>query len=315
VIGTVAGAWAAAIACIRASPYRFRLRYDRGTMWEYVRFSWPLFVGNATRFITVQGYILVGTRSIGLAATGAITLASQIANYTNRVDMILAETLYPAICTAKDRIDLLFESFVKSNRLALMWGVPFGVGMALFSPDLVHFVLGERWNGAIVLLVTFGLLAAVNHLAYNWDDYFRARGDTKPIAKWGLVNLTATLAITLPLMISQGLDGYAVGMAIGTLVSVAGRFYFLKRIFPGSGLLAHCVRSFAPVVPPAVAILALRAVEPSTRTLGFALAELALFAIGVVLSTAAFERDLLREVVGYLRRGSAAPPRLVAAGE
>ena len=312
VVGTVAGAWAAAAACVYASPFRFRFRYDRGTMREYVRFSWPLLVGNATRFITVQAYILVGTRSIGLAATGAITLASQIANYTNRVDMILAETLYPAICAVKDRLDLMFESFVKSNRLALMWGVPFGVGMSLFSADLVHFAIGDRWEGAILVLQTFGLLAAVNHLAYNWDDYFRARGETKPVAKWGAINLTVTLGVTIPLMLWQGLDGYAVGMAIGTLVSVAGRFYFLTRLFDGLAMLSHCARAVAPTVPAALAVLALRLVEPGHRSPGLALAELGLFMVVVVLTTAALERSLLREVIGYLRRVPAARPEVAS---
>ena len=33
---------------------------------------------------------------------------------------------------------------MKSKRLALMWGMPFGVGLALFGPDLVEFVLGSN---------------------------------------------------------------------------------------------------------------------------------------------------------------------------
>ena len=38
----------------------------------------------------------------------------------------------------KDRKDLLLEAFVKSNRLGLMWGMPFGVALALFAADLVR---------------------------------------------------------------------------------------------------------------------------------------------------------------------------------
>ena len=41
--------------------------------------------------------------------------------------------MYPAICAVQDRLELLRESFVKSNRLALMWAMPFGVGIALFA--------------------------------------------------------------------------------------------------------------------------------------------------------------------------------------
>ena len=40
----------------------------------------------------------------------------------------MTNTLYPAICAVRDRKDVLFEAFVKSNRLALMWALPFGFG-------------------------------------------------------------------------------------------------------------------------------------------------------------------------------------------
>ena len=41
------------------------------------------------------------------------------------------------MCAVADRTELLFETFVKSNRLALMWAMPSGLGLALFAPDLV----------------------------------------------------------------------------------------------------------------------------------------------------------------------------------
>ena len=62
------------------------------------------------------------SRSVGLAGVGAIALAVDLAQFADRVDEIVTGTLYPAICAVRDRTDLLFESFVKSNRLALMWG-------------------------------------------------------------------------------------------------------------------------------------------------------------------------------------------------
>ena len=81
--------------------------------------------------------MLAGEATLGLAGAGAITLAAAIIQYTDRVDQIVTQTLYPAICAVARPHRVLFESFVKSNRLALMWGVPFGVGLALFAADLV----------------------------------------------------------------------------------------------------------------------------------------------------------------------------------
>jgi hypothetical protein len=61
-------------------------------------------------------------------------------------------------------------------------------------------------------------------------------------------------------------------------------------------------------VPPAIVILLLRALTDVDRTLGVALAELCLYVALAVASTIVFERSLLAELFGYLRRGVRAAP-------
>jgi O-antigen/teichoic acid export membrane protein len=251
--------------------------------------------------VIAQGSILAGDKLIGLAAVGVITLASTISLYAQRVDEILTATLYPAICAVKDRTDLLFESFVKSNRLALMWGVPFGVGLTLFADDLVEFGLGHKWRPAVGLLQAFGILAAVNHIGFNWTAYFRARSETKPIAVAGVASMIAFLAAVIPLTAAYDLDGFAAGMAITAAVNLAVRFFYLTKLFPALSIVAHAARAIAPTVPAVAAVLAVRAVD-GQRSLGVALAELALYAAVTIAATIVFERALLREVLGYLRR-------------
>ena len=71
-------------SCVAKSPYPIRLRYDRGTLREYSTFSWPLFLGQGARFLIIQVYLLTGTRVLGLAGVGYVTLASQISGYTQQ---------------------------------------------------------------------------------------------------------------------------------------------------------------------------------------------------------------------------------------
>jgi len=102
-----------------------------------VSFSGPLVVAGLSAIVLMQASILVGELATGLAGVGAIALAASISQLTDRLDAIITQTLYPAVCAVADRTELLFETFVKSNRLALMWAMPFGLGLALFAPDLV----------------------------------------------------------------------------------------------------------------------------------------------------------------------------------
>jgi O-antigen/teichoic acid export membrane protein len=307
VAGFLAGAAAAAAVALRASPYRLALRLDRRTLREYSGFSWPLFVAAVGSLVIAQSSILVGEKELGLAGAGIIALAATITSYVNRVDEIVTATLYPAICAVADRVDLLFESFVKSNRLALMWGLPFGIALTLFAPDLVEFGIGEQWRPGVVLLQAFGAIAAVSHIGFNWDAFYRARGETRPIAVWSLACMATFVAVAIPLLVSDGLDGLAVGMGAMGAVSLVVRLAYLARLFPTLRIVRHMARAMAPTAPAAGAVLAVRLVESGERTLAIALGELGLYLAVTAVATAVLERDLLREVAGYLRPSRAAP--------
>jgi O-antigen/teichoic acid export membrane protein len=307
VLSVVAGAWVTAAIAVVASPYPMRFHYERGTARSYISFSWPLMASSLASLATAQASILMSNARLGLAAAGTITLAATVTQFTDRVDQIVTGTLYPAICAAKDRKDVLFESFVKSNRLALMWAVPFGVGVSLFAADLVHFAIGNRWEPAIPVLQVFGATAAFGHFGFNWDAYFRARGETRPIAYTGWIAAAAFFVVGVPLLYAYGLVGFAFGLSAQVLVHVICRAYFLSRLFDGFAMLRHMLRSVAPTVPAAAIVLIARALERQDRTEAIAVIELFVYVVVTALGTAIFERPLVREALGYVRGGRAAP--------
>jgi O-antigen/teichoic acid export membrane protein len=295
------GAWAAAGVAILYSPFKLRLRYDRGTLRSYASFSWPLFASSGASVVLAQSAVFTAQADLGLAATGVIALAANISSFTDRVDELVTGTLYPAICAVRDRTALLYESFVKSNRLALMWAVPFGTALTLFASDLVSFGIGERWRPAVVVIQVFGLLAAVNHIGFNWTAYFRAQAETKPIAVASVAAMVAFLAIGIPLLLLFGLPGFAAGVATQGLVHLAFRAYYLQRFFQGFAFLRHAVRAFLPTLPAVAVVLLLRLFEGGDRTLPMALGELCLYTAATAAATWYLESPLLREALGYLR--------------
>jgi hypothetical protein len=93
-------------------------------------------------------------------------------------------------------------------------------------------------------------------------------------------------------------------------VSLAGRFYFLARLFPGFGVARHVVRSIAPTIPAVGVVLLVRLLVGGDDTLVRALGEVALFGVVTIAATALLERSLLREAIGYLRRSAPVEPRV-----
>jgi lipopolysaccharide exporter len=309
VIGAVVGSWSGGLIALWASPFRLRILPDRRAAREYFNFSWPLIAAQIGSIVVAQGSVLVGAHSVGVAGVGAIALATSVIAFSDGVDGVVTQTIYPAICAVRDRADLMRESFVKSNRLALMWGMPFGLGLALFAPDLVRFALGEKWHSAVFLLQVFGVMAAVDQIGFNWTAFLRARNQTRPLAVVGATMSIAFVLITIPLLIVGGLKGYAIGMLAMTLVTLSVRTYYLARLFSGFQMLWHAGRAIAPSIPAVAVVLAMRLAEPSGRTLGFALVELGVYIVTTIVATVAFERSLLREILGYLR----APRKAAAA--
>ncbi len=300
VIGLVAGAWCMAVAALIASPYSIRIRYDRPAMREYLDFSWPLLVAGGSSMAIAQGGLMAVDAAVGIAAVGAVVLAATITTYADRVDQIITQSLYPAICAVSDRLDLLFEAFVKSNRLALIWSLPFALSLTLFGADFVDFVLGDDWTDATLMLQVFGVNTALYQVGFNWHAFFRARGETVPTAVVAAGTALTFGVVAVPLTFIAGMEGFAVGMVAMTVVNFAMRMGYLTRLFPAFQMLRHIGRAAAPTVPAVAAVLAVRLLTGGERTTGDAIFELALFGATALVATVVLERALLRELRTYI---------------
>jgi O-antigen/teichoic acid export membrane protein len=302
VIGPFCGNAAAVVAAWWASPYRLRLRPDREAARRYLRFSWPVFVTAAVGLLVAQGQIAVFGLSDGLAAAGWITLAATLTRYADRADQIVATTIYPAIVRVRERGDVLEELFAKANRLTLMWAFPFGAGLALFGADLIVFVLGDEWRGAIVLLGGLAAALALQQIGYSWFAFYRARGEPWPQAVESAAFGAAFAALAVPGALLGGSWGFVAGRIGCTACVLAVRSVYVRRLLPGVRMGELALRAALPVALASTPVLALRlALWGGERTLLQALAELALWLGCLVLATRRFERGLIDELRGYLR--------------
>jgi O-antigen/teichoic acid export membrane protein len=298
--GVAVGAWSGALVAILASPYKLRWRYDKASLRVYRRFSGPVLVATVCSVVLANGAAIATNIHLGLAGVGVLALAATITTFTTKVDDLVSGTLYPAICAIQNRMELLRESFVKSNRLALMWAMPFGLAITLFAGDLVHFAIGQRWDSAISLLAITGAVAAISHIGFNWDDYFRARGETMPLAVAGVAATITFLGVGIPLLFAYGLPGLAAGIAAQAAVHLAFRAWYLSKLFDGFRFVRHAVRAVLPTIPAALLVLIVRQLERGPRTAGMAIAELCGYVATTVAATWLFEGSLVREAAGYV---------------
>ena len=94
----------------------------------------------------------------------------------------------------------------------------------------------------------------VNQIGFNWTAFFRARGETRPIAVVELVLLAGVLAIAVPLLLEEGLEAYGAGWVAATVLAVLVRFGYLRRLFPLPRITADLARALLPTVPAVAAV-------------------------------------------------------------
>jgi O-antigen/teichoic acid export membrane protein len=200
--------------------------------------------------------------------------------------------------------------FLSSNRVALMWVLPFCAGFILFSPDLVHYVLGSKWEPSVLLLQGLAGAAAIQQLGYNWFSFYRARGDSARQAVEASVMTVGFLGLAVPGLFVWGPWGFIGGRLLTAVLVLAVRRRYVRRLL-GIELLLVGVRGAVPVAVAAAVVLAVRRLT-GERTLAQALIELVLFLAVTALLTWATERRLVRELVHQARSGDRS--RLAAPG-
>lgn len=308
IVGQVAGYLVAVPVAICVSPYHLRLRFDRRVASRYLRFSAPILLAVLATMILQQGQILAITLHDGLAAAGYITLAVTLTRYIDRADQIITATIYPAICAIQGQTRALEELYLKSNRATLMWVLPYAIAIMLFAPDLVHFVLGDSWLPAVVLLQGLAVVGAITQLGFNWFSFYRAHGDTRPPSVEAGVGTIAFLVLAVGGLMADGFDGFVIGRVGAALIALAVRSVYTRRLLPGVRLRYVISPMLLPVALAVGGSLALRvALWGERRTPLQAIAELVLFAAVYTASAARRERPLLAELFGAFRRRGTTP--------
>ena len=107
----------------------------------------------------------------------------------------------------------------------------------------------------------------------------------------------------MPLTFSDGLGGLATGLSIAVGAGLVARMVYIARLFSGRPLAGQAARALAPSVPAVGLVVLARLLESGERGAGLAAAELVAYLLVTAIATWLVERELIREAVGYLRRG------------
>ena len=279
----------------------YALGFDRVLALRALRFGWPLLLNAALMFGILQGDRIIVANQLGPVTLGLFSLAFML---TFMPTGVLAQTVnrlfLPKLARLQDDpagFDALARVVVQAG---LVVGLAVAVGFAVFGADLVLILFGEKYAGALAVLVWLAVMQAVRVAKMGVSVVALARAETRSPMVANIPRVLLLPVAWLALERGAGMET-VVGIAIlGEAIGLAVAFALLRS------WLAVPIRPLIPAVLAWGGVLALVVADTALRPpLPEVFANFHLFQAVILAAAAAAVllgmRDLRVRAMGLLR--------------
>lgn len=208
-----------------------RLRWDRDTGREMMKFGRWIFFSTALWFLTSQGDRLVLGRFLSMEMLGLYNIGYFLASFPTLMGHSITNRLLIPIF--RDRpAHVSPENFRKQRmlRIGLISGMAgLSLVMSLVGPGLVELLYDDRYlpAGAIVTLMACALIPSA--LGMTYDQAALAAGDSRSFFVYSAVRAVAQVGLILLGVLWYGLFGAIVAMALAQIVAYPVLVWLARR--------------------------------------------------------------------------------------
>jgi len=271
ILSGVAGALVSTALVVMSRPSGFswpRPKSIRGAL----AFSNHVLVSRVAWYVQSNADFLVAGRVLGQAALGVYTLAWTIASApVDKITALVTRVAFPIFATIQDDAVALRRYLLNLTEGLALPTFAAGTGLALVADDLVHLVLGSKWEAAITPLRLLALLAAYRATVPLLPQILNVTGDSR----FGMYNALSKV-VFLPAAFYVGSRWGTSGIAAAWLLihpvtTIPVYVRVLRRIgLRPSEYLRSMVPSFNGALAMAATVVTLRLVlsshwHPATR--------------------------------------------------
>lgn len=201
VIGEIIFSAAGVVLSYRAHPYRPRLTLARlAAQWDFCKW---ITIRNVALFLADKGDQFVVAKFFGIAPVGFYSMAMRFAALpTTQLTAPMLLPIYSGLARKQDEEETHFtRSVLQVIGATCAVVIPGVVLFALLSEELVIFLLGEKWRGAVPLIAPLVATIAASVLAEPAITTLTLRGRLKLLA--ALHWFAAIAVISLMLVVAQ----------------------------------------------------------------------------------------------------------------
>lgn len=256
--------------------WRPQLRLQLHEIQEFIKFGSYMVGNNLANAFNSQIDILLGGRLLGLQSIGLYSVPKDFSlRIGNIINPIITQVGLPIMAKAQDDASLLKRMYLQTMRMTASVNFPIYVALGAFSPELVHLLLGEKWEESIPLLQMLAFWGLSRSIGNPVGSLLMAKGRADLSFKWNMV----WLLIMPPCIWAGSQIGGVYGMAITMLIlSVLGywpNWYFLVSPLCGASFSEYSLQLATPF------ILSLFAGLVGYYSVSFLVSDLPRFVIGL----------------------------------
>lgn len=299
--GAIAGEFAFMLVSYFVAPYRPRFSMSDQATKSIARFG---------RWIFLIGIISVAADSVirwiissrlGIAELGLYFMAWRLAYLpVQLISELVNEVAFPVYAQLQSNRDKAAAAFrgLLVSVAAIM--VPTCVVFAWLVPELVQYVLGERWQGTVEVMQLLIMTSIVMLLADGMVPVLKGLGQPSKIAAMDTLQLVILAALGWWLIGAWELPGAGIAWMISILAAqvMAARYAYEVFRTPFAGLLRPLLAIAAVSILAAIVAEAAKGLIPGLIGLGVAIIAAALTAgAGTLLLDRMFSLGILQTVL------------------
>jgi O-antigen/teichoic acid export membrane protein len=243
-----------------AAERRYALGLDRPLALSALRFGWPLLLNAALMFGIFQGDRIIVANQLGPVTLGLFSLAFML---TFMPTGVLAQTInrlfLPKLAPLQDdpaAFDALARVVVQ---VGLVVGLAVAVGFSIFGADLVLILFGEKYAGALAVLVWLAVMQAVRVAKMGVSVVALARAETRSPMIASIPRVLLLPVAWLLVERGAGMETVVAVAILGEAIGLAAAFALLRS------MLDVPVRPLIPAILAWGAVLALVIADAAVR--------------------------------------------------
>ncbi len=192
------------------TPYRPKFVFDTTLAKEMIGYGKYVLGAQIVIFVLTNVDNAVVGKMLDMKALGYYAMAYSIASMpATNITHIVGKILFPTYSILQDNREKLGRMFIMVVKYVSFLTVPVSFCLFALAPELVTYILGEKWIPvipALRILCLYGLLRSLNATT---GDLFNATGNPKYLRDISLIQLFVVAVLIVPAVKFGGIEGVA----------------------------------------------------------------------------------------------------------